>query len=138
MPVVCEGERIGRIQNVVLTPDFRALLGLQVDCGLRGRRFVGAQGVKMLGDVAVLVERYPARSPAPEAVFPRRALSCEGARLGCITGAWLDEATREVVSLELSGGLFEDLRTGRTQVRFYHVQADSGEIIVCPEGGEEA
>ena len=136
MPVVCDGARIGRVLYVQLTPELGRMAGLHVDCGLRGRRYIPAEQVRMLGEVAVLVEKGFAKTKAP-ASLPRRALSPDGVHLGCITGAWLDERTHGVDSLELSGGILEDLFSGRVRVRCYHIQKDSGEVIVCPEGGEE-
>lgn len=135
MPVVCEGARVGRVLSVQLTPELKRMAGLHVDCGLRGRRYIPAAQVRMLGEVAVLVDKGFGKTKAP-ANLPRRALSPDGAHLGCITGAWLDEMTHSVDSLELSGGILEDLFSGRVRVRRYHIQKDSGEVIVCPEGGE--
>lgn len=137
MPVVCNGARVGRVLSVQLTPDLRAMAGLHVDCGLRGRRYISAQGVRMLGDVAVLVDAYPGRTHPVSAGLPRRALSPEGVHLGCITGAWVDEFSHGVEALELSGGILEDILSGRVRVRSYHVQRDSGDIVICPEGGEK-
>ena len=136
MPVVCDGARVGRVISVQLTPELKRLAGLHVDCGLRGRRYIPAKQVRMLGDLAVLVDKGFAKNSAPSGL-PRRALSPDGTHLGCITGAWLDETTHSVDSLELSGGVLEDLFSGRIRVRTYHVQKDSGEVVVCPEGGEK-
>lgn len=135
MPVVHAGERVGRVLSVHLTPDMRAMETLAIDCGLRGRRFVPARNVQMLGDVAVLVDALPSRVHAPCPSFPRRAVSPEGAHIGCITGAWLEETTRDVDSLELSQSMPEDLLCGRSRVHNFLVRRDSGEIVICPEGG---
>ena len=137
LPVICEGTRVGRVLSVQLTPDMRRLSGLHVDLGLRGRRFLPEDKVRVLGDVAVLAEDgfAPEKRGGP-ALLPARALPPAGARLGCITGAWLDERTHEVAALELSGGYWEDLFSGRTAVRFYHVRRGGG-IVICGEGGEE-
>lgn len=135
MPVICDGVRLGRVFSARLTPDLKSLAGLYVDCGLRGRRYIPVERVRVLGEVAILVDGGPVSSRPAESVLPRRALSPEGARLGAITGAWVDEDTREVNCLELSRGYVEDLLSGRTRVRFYHVQKDGGEVVVCSEGG---
>lgn len=129
MPVVCEGVRIGRVLSVQLTPELNGMAGLHVDCGLKGRRYIPRSRVKMLGDLAVLVERGFARPEGPSPL-PRRALAPDGAHLGCITGAWIDETSHGVDSLELSGGVFQDLVSGRIRVRFYHVQKDKGDVVV--------
>lgn len=135
MPVVCDGARIGRVLYVQLSPELGRMAGLHVDCGLRGRKYIPACQVRMLGEMAVLVDKGFAKNRDPSAL-PRRALAPDGAHLGCITGAWLDETTHTVDSLELSGGILEDLLSGRVRVRTYHVQKESGEVVVCPEGGE--
>ncbi len=136
MPVVCGGTRVGRVLSAQLTPDLRRLGGLHVDLGMKGRRFLPADRVRVLGDVAVVAEGGFEKGPLSCARLPARALSPAGARLGCITGAWLDEATGEVQALELSAGYWEDLFSGRIPVRFYRVRR-GGEIVVFGEGGEE-
>lgn len=137
MPVVCDGVRLGRVFSVQLTPDLTKMAGLHVDCGLRGRRYIPAERVRVLGEVAVLVDGGPSGARPAEQTLPRRALTPEGARLGAITGAWIDEETRAVESLELSRGYWEDLFLGRVRVRSYHVQKDGGEVVCPGEGGEK-
>ena len=133
MPVVCEGRRMGRVLSVQLDPALSRMTGLHVDCGLKGRRYIPAGRVRMLGEMAVLVEPGYEKSTLPPAL-PRRALSPEGAHLGCITGAWIDETGYGVESLELSGGILQDLLSGRIRVRLYHVQRENGDVIVEGQG----
>jgi len=132
MPVVCEGERIGRVLFVQLTPSLHRMAGLHVDCALRGRRYIPAERIRMIGEMAVLVEPGFGKTSLPPAL-PRRALSEDGTHLGCITGAWIDELSHGVDSLELSGGVLQDLFSGRRRVRLYHVRKENGDVIVCTE-----
>ncbi|MDO4739473.1 MAG: hypothetical protein Q4A66_02290 [Eubacteriales bacterium] len=132
MPVVCNGARIARVLSVQLTPDLSRMAGLHVDRGLGGRRYIPAERVRLMGELAVLVEPGYAKNDAPPAL-PRLALSPDGAHIGCITGAWLEETGYGVESLELSGGILQDLFTGRMRVRRYHVQKEKGEVIIDEE-----
>jgi len=129
MPVVCDGARIGRVLFVQFTPSLSRMAGLHVDCALRGRRYIPAERIRMLGEMAVLVEKGFSKDDRPPAL-PRRALAEDGTHLGCITGAWIDETTYGVDSLELSGGVLQDLLSGRTRVRMYHVLNENGDVLV--------
>ena len=78
------------------------------------------------------------RAQLPESFWPRRAISTDGARLGAITDALIDEDTLEIHMLELSRGLFDDFSSGRVRIGRFSVRAGGEVVIDTPEGGEEA
>ena len=133
MPVVNDGTRIGRVICVQLDMSLSRMAGLHIDCPFRGRRYIPAGQVRLLGEMAVLAKPEFVRA-APAPVLPRRALLPDGTHLGYITGAWLDENALCVESLELSGGILQDIFSGRIRVRLYHVQKENGDVII--EGQE--
>ena len=139
MPVVCGQRRIGFLLQGVLTEDLRQLEGVWVSEGLRGTRYIPAEGLEILGRVAVLTEEVGKRGKPSIKPLLLRAVSTDGQRLGAITGALIDEVSFAVTALELSAGLWDDLLRGRQRVARYTVNRDSGEVIIDPAeiDGEE-
>ena len=139
MPVICGHRRIGRVLRAEIDGDIRRLEGVWISGGLRGARFIPAEDLEMLGEVAVIAATPGGRGPAPGPGLFRRAVSTDGARLGAITGAEIDELSFNVVALELCAGLWDDLFARRERVLRYTVNRETGEVIVDPAGdGKEA
>ena len=130
MPVVMNGRKIGRLMQAELTEDLKALSGIWIDAGLRGSRHIPAENIEMIGNKAVSVDSEGRRGHCSTGFRPRRALSTGGRRLGAITGAEIDEITFAVQALELSGGLWDDLYSGRRQIRSYTVDPHSADVIL--------
>ena len=53
MPVICEGRKLGRVVQAQVSGELTRMTGLFVDAGLKGTRFIPAEDVNVLGDVAV-------------------------------------------------------------------------------------
>lgn len=132
MPVVCEDRRIGRVLQADLAEDLTQLEGLWISRGLLGARYIPAESLKMLGRVAVLTDSPGSRGRARPSPLFRRAVSTDGARLGAVTGAEVDELSFRVVALELSAGLLDDLAHGRGRVTRYVVNRERGVVIIDP------
>ncbi len=132
MPVVCEDRRIGRVLQADLSDDLGQLSGLWISRGLRGARYIPSESLQMLGSVAVLTDSPGVRRRARMRPLFRRAVSTDGARLGAVTGAEVDELSFRVVSLELSSGLWDDLANGRRRVTRYVVNRDRSVVILDP------
>ena len=113
------------------------MTGLFVDAGLRGTRFIPAEDVSMLGEVAVLVDSNGRRGERADCGYPRRALDPDGRRLGAICGADVDETSLSVETLELSMGWLEDVLSGRRRVKRFTVNQPGGEVVVIEMDEEE-
>ena len=139
MPVVCGQRRVGFLLRGELSEDLRQLEGVWVSAGLRGTRYIPAEGLEILGRVAVLAEDAGRRGKPPSKPLLMRAVSTDGRRLGAITGAQVDEVSFAVTALELSAGLWDDLLRGRQVVTRYTVNPGSGEVVIDPAeaDGEE-
>lgn len=132
MSVICGSHRIGRVLQAELTGDLRQLSGIWVGAGLLGTRFIPAESLEMLGEVAVMAEDSGRRRPMRTKPLLKRAVSTDGRRMGAITGAEIDELSFAVNTLELSAGLWDDLAHQRQRVTRYTVNPDNGEVVIEP------
>ena len=137
MPVICEGRKLGRVVQAQVSGELTRMTGLFVDAGLKGTRFIPAEDVNVLGDVAVLVRSAGRRGVRAQCGYPRRALAPDGKRLGAICGAGVNEESLNVEALELSVGWLEDMLTGRRRVSRFTVNQPGGEVGVIEMDGEE-
>lgn len=136
MPVICRNRGIGRVQRASLSWDLRQMDGIWVNGGAGGARFIPAESLELLGETAILCEDEGERRRMDAPPLFRRALSTDGQRIGAITGAQIDEVSFAVTSLELSGGVWDDLLRGRRQIDRYTVNRETGDVIVDPAGDE--
>ena len=134
LPVILESRELGRVSAVDPEDDLRALRGIYFSCGFMGTRFVPRDKLDLIGDVAVLVHAPGRKSPPCAPALPRRALSPDGARLGVITDAIVDEETFAIPMLELSGGYLDDLTRGRDLVGAFSVTQNGDVVIETSEG----
>lgn len=130
MPVILEGKRLGRVIDVGLCEELRAMTGIYINCGLRGVRFIPDKQVSLMGEVAILINGPGKRAGAARSKLLRRAFSMDGRPLGAVSSALLDEDSRRVCALELSGGYLDDLLYGRQWVRQYTVNRENGEVLI--------
>lgn len=136
MPVLCHRQKLGRLAQAQLSPDLKRLEGVWVDGGLRGARYIPAEQLGMIGEAVVIADAPGRRARLKPEVLSRRAVSTGGERLGAIVGAEVDEISFLVGALELSRGLWDDLRAGRTRVERYCADAESGAVIVLDSARE--
>lgn len=134
MPVVCHGRRIGRALRAELSDDLTRLSGIWVSAGLRGARWIPAEALQMVGSVAILADEGGVRRRGGMQPLFRRATATDGARLGAVTGAEIDELTFAVTALELSRGFWDDLAWGRARVSSFTVNRETGEVVTDPAG----
>jgi len=130
MPVVVNGRRLGRLVHAQLTDDLRRLSGVWVDSGLLGTRHIPAENLEMIGCMAVMADDRGKRMRCRVGFGLHRAVATDGRRLGAITGAEIDELSFLVQALELSGGLWDDLYSGRRRILRYTVSPENGEVVV--------
>ena len=143
LPVICSGKKAGRVVQVRVSDDLKRLEGLWIDSGLRGTRFIPADNICRLGDVAIIVDAPGTRGRCDQSPLFLRALTTDGRRIGAISGAEVNETTFRVEALELTKGIWEDVLHGRECVRRFTARPASGAVIVHSpetdrrEGGEE-
>lgn len=136
MPVVCRRRKIGRLVYASLSPDLKQLDGIWVDCGLRGTRYISAEHLSMIGEMAVLSDNAGIRRRYSAAPLFFRAVSTDGSRIGAVTGAEIDEISFLVQALEISRGVWDDFYTGRVRSEAYTVKFEHGETIVVNSAQE--
>ena len=115
-----------------LEEDLTRLRGIWVSAGFRGARWLPAERLEMLGRVAILSDGPGTRRRMRIAPLFRRATGTDGARLGAVTGAEIDEISFAVTALWLSLGFWDDLVTGRRRVERFTANRETGEIIIDP------
>ena len=130
MPVVCQGKRVGRLIQAELSEDLTRLNGIWVGAGLRGTRWIPAEELQLLGQVAVLSDSRGARGHMTFAPLFRRATATDGERLGAVTGARIDEVSLRVTALELSRGVWDDLFSRRLMVQRFTANRETGEVVM--------
>lgn len=130
LPVVVNNHRIGRVVQAELSTDLTQLLGVWIDAGLLGTRFIPADSLGMLGQVAVMADDCGKRKRCKTSPLFRRAVGTDGSRIGAITGAEIDELSFRVEALELSCGLWDDLLSGRMRISRFTLNRETGDVIV--------
>ena len=132
MPVVCNNRRVGRMVRAELENNLTRLKGIWVSAGFRGARWLPVESLQLIGRVAILSDSPGTRRRMRFAPLFRRATGTDGARLGAITGAEIDEMSFAVTALELSRGFWDDLMTRRLRVHHFTANRETGEIIIDP------
>ena len=135
MPVILDGEKLGRVSYVLTDEPLRAVDGLFLYCGIAGSRFIKCSQLDLIGEVAVLANSRGKRMQANRQPLLRRAYSPDGQCIGAITDALIDEQTLRIEALELSRGYLDDLTDGRTRIRQFTVQSNGDVVVEASEGG---
>ena len=130
MPVLCQRQRIGRLVQAELSEDLMRLEGIWVDGGLRGTRYIPAEQLGMIGEVAVMADGRGSKRRCDAKPLLFRAVNTAGERVGAIVGAELDELSFQVRARELTRGFWDDMGEGRARVERYTVQPERSLVVV--------
>jgi uncharacterized protein YrrD len=130
LPVVLSGRKLGRVAQASVSEDLRHMEGIWVDAGLSGTRYVPSEAIQVLGEVSVTVDSPGRRARMRERALFRRAVTTDGARLGAVVGATVDDMSFQIQSLIVSTGFFDDLFRGRLKVRRFQASLEQNEVIV--------
>ncbi len=138
LPVIINGETAGNVLRGVLTEDGRSLRGLVMRGGLRGARWLPREQISFIGQLSVIAEGRTVRLPRHADYRLFRVSDPEGARLGVVTDALLNEETLRVTALEISAGPLDDLLDGRWYATAFTVHAgkERGHVTI-PQGWKE-
>ena len=133
LPVVCGGRMLGRVEQSILTPSGKSLRGMVIRKGMGGAKWLENDQILVIGGVSVLA-RGPAGKLPKDADFSLTSVKdASGLRLGRVTDVFLNPETRRVTALEVSLGLVEELRHGRSLIRDFVVQPvprEPGQVLV--------
>jgi uncharacterized protein YrrD len=145
LAVVSEGERLGRVRDVLFAPNGGGrVTGFLVDAGggVFGKpKFLPRLMVRSLGADAVVVEpgttledvdREPVvDSVAARAVDDRPVIDETGKFLGKVADIAVDDATLTVSALIVASGFFDNLLHGKPRLPLEQVKAFGGDSIVA-------
>lgn len=130
LPVVYRQKKLGRLAQADLSHDLRRLKGIWVDCGLKGTRYISAEQLSMIGEVAIQADDRGIRKKCGAEFLLRRAVSTDGQRIGAAVGAEIDEMSFLITALEITRGFWDDLYEGRRRVETYSVHPEKGDVII--------
>ena len=138
MPVMMDGKMAGSVLRGVLTEDGRALRGIVMRGGIKGARWLPREQISLIGDLSIIGKGKTCRVPKDAQYRLFRVSDAEGARLGIVTDALLNEETMHVTALEISGGPLDDLTEGRWYATAFTVRprGEMGHVTV-PGAREE-
>ncbi|MBR3763467.1 MAG: PRC-barrel domain-containing protein [Clostridia bacterium] len=122
LPVILGQKRIGHVERVALDEQGKQVRGVVIRRGMGPRRWVGREGVQVLGDVSLVLQQTPGRLPPDVQDAPHRVTDESGLTLGRVTDAWLRADTLDVAALEVTLGPCEDLLRGRLRIHGWAIQ----------------
>ena len=127
MPVLWMDRKLGRLVQAELSDDLHSLEGIWVDCGLKGTRFITAEHLSMIGDMAVHSDDRGLRRRCSARPLLLRAVSTDGMRIGAAVGAEFDELS----ALEITHGFWDDLYRGRSRCEAFTLKPERNEVILA-------
>ncbi len=130
MPVLCNGRKLGRLVQAELSGDLRRMEGIWVDCGLKGTRYITADHLSMIGEMAVHSDDRGVRRRCKGEKLLLRAIGTDGARIGAAVGAEIDELSFLVTALEITHGFWDDLYAGRSRSEVFHLCEGKNEVMI--------
>lgn len=135
MPVIIDGQTLGRVSYVLPDRQLRSVSGLYLSCGMSGSRFIRRAHLDLIGQTAILARSCGNRAQMNERPMLKRAYSPDGRRIGAITDALMNEKTLSIEALELCRGYLDDLTGPRPHIRQFTVQKNGDVIVETSEGG---
>ena len=151
MPVISieKGEEVAKIHDIIYNAEQGRLIGFFVTRGgglfSSGESFyLGADDLHALGEDAVTVDTAQvltplkgiSKSPVEEAgqpVLGKRLLTEGGKFLGNVEDVLVERETRRVVAYEVSGGLWQDMMRGQSDVPVSRVTTIGKDVVVVPD-----
>lgn len=133
LPVVCGGRMLGRVEQSILTPSGKSLRGMVIRKGMGGAKWLENDQILVIGGVSVLARGSAGKLPKDADFSLTSVKDASGLRLGRVTDVFLNPETRRVTALEVSLGLVEELRHGRSLIRDFVVQPvprEPGQVLV--------
>ncbi|MER3495704.1 MAG: hypothetical protein C4320_02095 [Armatimonadota bacterium] len=143
-----DGTEIGQVHDVIFNARQGNLVGVTIPVG--GGFFGGGKtlllrsaGIFALGEDAITVQNSNVLEEisrkieefgdeAGEPVLGKRLMTDDGSFLGRIDDILVDRTTRKVVAYEVSGGLWNDLMRGQTDVPIEHITAIGRDVVIVP------
>ena len=134
MPGVCRSKKIGRMIQADISGDLKRLMGIWIDAGFMGTRYIAAEDLEMLGSHTIISDSRGRRKRLTSSPMFHRAVSTDGQRLGAVTGAEIDDISLCVEALELSTGITDDLYLGRRRISSFTVNRETKEVVIDATG----
>lgn len=150
MPVISlsDGATLGEVLDVIYNPTQGRLIAVTIPVG--GGLFGGGKTLLLrtedifsIGQDAITVKdpnaaREVDRSAkdfgneAGEAVIGKRLMTEDGSFLGNVVDVLIDRESRRIVAYEVSGGTWNDLMRGQTDVPVEHITSIGTDVVIVP------
>lgn len=131
---------MGRVRSFEVCLETNALLGITYAANgvIRKRVFVPRDKIIEIGTGFITVERLLKREKHPKDTLDLskrlEVVDQDGNDLGFVVDFFIDEKRRQLDSLEVSRGIFEDVLSGRFKVRdFSRMEYSEKVIAVCKD-----
>lgn len=151
MPIfsLTEGANQGEVHDVVYSPREARLIGFTVvkNAGFFSRgetRYLTAENIHAIGEDAVVIQDathlqdYAGKDvndfakEAGEPVIGKRLLTDDGTFLGAIDDVLIERDNRKVVAYEVSGGVWQDMMKGQTDVPVDNIISIGEDVVIVP------
>ena len=138
LPIIFEEKNLGNVLRGVLSEDGKSLRGIVIRGGMKGERWLPREKISLIGQFSVIADGKPQRLPRDSDYHLFRVTDEDGARLGIVTDALLQNDTLRVAALEISAGPLDDLFNGRWFATNFSVRSLGGTgHVTIPSPGEE-
>ena len=150
MPVIslADGSIVGEVLDLIYNPTQGRLLAVTIPVG--GGLFGGGKTLLLrtedmyaMGEDAITIKDVNAArevdrsakdygDEAGEAVLGKRLMTDDGSFLGNIVDVLIDRESRRITAYEVSGGAWNDLMRGQTDVPVEHITAIGADVVIVP------
>jgi len=130
IPVILGEQQMGLFQSACFDKTRKRVCAFIVSSGVRGKRIVPAQHVRMIADGFILVDgwsRYRHSDRQQTSLFVR---DTTGLLVGRVTDYAIDKRTLEVLAVELIPGYWTRERRARDWIYAYNFAEDSDELSI--------
>lgn len=130
IPVILGQRQMGIFQSACFDTARKRVCAFIVSSGVRGKRIVQAQHVRMIADGFILVDgwsRYRHSDKQQTSLFVR---DTTGLLVGRVTDYAIDENAMEVLAIEVISGYCAKDRKERNWIYAYSIAEDSDELSI--------
>lgn len=132
MPIICCGRRVGILQGVTFDAAQKRVYALIASCGFRGKRSILADEVLFVADGFILVKASHRYRRSNEVSSCRFIRDTTGMLSGYVTDYAIDEATLNIIAVEMAQSYLPSAQKRRIWVYEYSRPSSESEELIVP------